>query len=403
MSNKINSQVTIHPQTDNISSAPKEVKVSSNTPAGALDSTATREVNREKKALVVKGHAFTTPTIPFPELSPGEAMKNLPALKTTLPKLDIETMMRDVENYKIRLANAPSIAEMLKIIAEMNSNVEAVKAKVQDIEVAKQAKALYESGDTAGAEKLLQTHVNRTIAKLGKENVPEDSILKTPLAITAAGADSANGVLDITAIILAILAALDELRTLSRNLSAKQNQAALEYSLKAADETRKAGHEKMVAGVVAGALGIVAGIATIGGSLYAVRAGFNAGKAARADAVENNKFASLAEDLREVKLNKLEGAEMSRVADRWNTMSQAGSGIVKTSGELGGGIQQTLIAGAEAQGQENSAYAQNANQQADTTRGNATDLLSRMLSLLETLSKLMETKNQGVASIITKI
>ena len=407
MSNKIEKQVIILPQTDDVASTPKEVKIQSHThtPAGALDGTNSITYREAEEVAIKAVRLFSTASVPFPDLSPGEAIANIPKIVALLPQLDIETMIRDVENYNTKLANAPTIEEKIKIIGEINSNVEAMKAKTEDAKVAQQAKALFESGDTAGATKALQTYVNSTIAKVGKENVPEGSMLRKPLVISAAGADgiTTNGVLDITAIILKIMQALDQLRLLNRDLSAKQRQNALTLSLKAADETRKAGHEKMVAGVVAGALGIVAGVATIGGAVYAVGAGAKAGAAARETAETEGKFEHLkGDDLLEA-LNKHEGAEMSRTIDRLNTMTQAGSGIVKTSGELGSGIQQTAIAGREAQGQEYSAYAQNTTQQADTTKENAADLLNRLLSSLETLSKLMETKNRGVESVINKI
>lgn len=431
MNMKVNNEITYTPA-DNSKKA-EDVKTQSNTPSGALDSTPIQAtwVQQSTVSKEMKNAVFYTPTIDFPRSSPNEALSNFTPAHveqifsatniSSLASASIQQNERD--QLLLRIASTvPQIldevhtmtdAQLLAAAKEID-DIQASIAHLEDRKVLDHVASLYNKGEIKEANKFIAEHVSKRIAEATdgvNDPTPLGSAIKEVntlvMKIGDPGDPSNVGDFNYTAVLLALMLALNTLRELANKVKQTEREMTLNLGLESAKETRKAGEEQMKAGVIAAAFTILAGIVSIGGALLAAKWGNDAGKDAKKDVLKaadaqnkdiNDQFGEVAKEA-----NKAFRTALSSTQDKWMSIFSGGSSITKAIGEWWSATKQTDIAEAQAKGKEFDTYGHNASKLEDDAKTNMENLKQVILKALEMLSNYLETKNRAIEQISQKV
>jgi hypothetical protein len=216
---------------------------------------------------------------------------------------------------------------------------------------------------------------------------------------------SNSGTLDIDALLIKLMLAMDQLRVLANKAKAREREATLTLQLKSAETIEEKGEAQLTQALVAGITGIVAGAVTVFGTLYAKSKGDTAQKEAEdiviKDAINANKDVTsydVAASIRDTG-----SRAFTQEFNIYNGYASGMSQMVKGGGDAGSGGIGFQISNVEADGKEQDAYAQAASGRADTAAKMSDDLYQGIMKMLENLMQINNIVNQGISNIIQKV
>jgi hypothetical protein len=216
---------------------------------------------------------------------------------------------------------------------------------------------------------------------------------------------SNSGTLDIDALLIKLMLAMDQLRVLANKAKAREREATLTLQLKSADTIKEKGSAQLTQALVAGITGIVAGAVTVVGTMYAVSKGNTSQQEAEGavikDAVNANK--SVEDPEVSAAIRDAGSRAFTQQFNIYNGYASGMSQVTKGGGDAGSGGIGFQISNIEADGKEQDAYAQAASGRADAAAKMSEDLYQGIMKMLENLMQINNIINQGISNIIQKV
>jgi hypothetical protein len=330
-------------------------------------------------------------------------LEKFPALKQIVAQVqtDIAQVEHGVQNGTLSPAQAT-----LQIMTAFDK-AEASFGNINDQYVSGVLELEYH-GDQLSNEvvmKAVNTQLQKTVAeaqiKAPTLNVEEQvSQLKKDL-----DAIMAKGTFDITAILIQLMAAMDQIRQLANKAKIREREATLTLQLASAQDTRDKGIEQMKAALISGILSMAAGVVSIVGSMRALSKANAAqnlaedgAKKAAAKALKDIEDPVIAQEIKDAG-SKAFNAKLGEVNGVTSGLAQ----LLKGAGDAGAGIQGIFVSNAEAAGKEKDAYAQAASSRSEAAAKMAEDMLQAIMKVIDNLMQLNNIINQGASNIIQKV
>jgi hypothetical protein len=334
-----------------------------------------------------------------------EALNGMPALKQIVANagtafVDIE---KSVQNGT--LSHAQAAVQILTL----SDSVEAEMAKVSDQYVNDMLSTQYNNGQLS--EQQVKQAVTAQFDQVVAETKAKVSTEKQSVAEQVAqlqkelDAISNSGKLDIDAILIKLMTAMNQLRVLANKAKAREREATLTLQLESADDTREKGIAQMTQALVGGIIGMVAGTVTMLGGMFALFKGNQAQKAVR-NGIEKEAIKAgtpIDDDTVVQQIIDRGGKAFDRTFGLYNAGANGLAQVIKGGGDAASGSIGVWTTNVEGRGKENDAYAQAASGRADAAAKMAEDLLQGILKMIDNLMQLNNIINQGASNIIQKI
>jgi hypothetical protein len=334
-----------------------------------------------------------------------EALKGAPTLKEIVVQFQAAFAAIDKEVE----TGAMSYAHAAVQIANLSDSAEAAMAKVNDQYVNDLLLAKYNKGQLSDKEAIQAVNVqfNQVAVDATRKVSTEKLTVAEQIAQLQKELDaiSNSGTLDITALLIKLMTAMDQLRVLANKAKAREREATLTLQLRSADTIKEKGSAQLTQALVSGITGIVAGAVTVFGTMYAVSKGNTAQKDAvepiKAEALLANK--SLEDPEIATSMREAGSKAFSQQFNIYNSYASGMSQVTKGGGDAGSGGISFQISNIEADGKEQDAYAQAASGRADAAAKMSEDLYQGIMKMLENLMQINNIINQGISNIIQKV